>query len=331
MSFKFITVVLCLFCNLSYANNNSKGPQASPEATSASLSSFSNTVIIGKIFERHLMQNGDWNLLVEIKNQDQTISGWVYYNPETDYKSWQFFDTNHDLTKNMVLAESLEIQNNKPNSELLKATPKPGQFELVNPLAEEDDYRLPVPAKTNSASEERKSDYPLVPDHKNWGSGCANFIDEQGNINAWGLTVIEAVNRYPEYLNSISQDMLNYCPNFIKFNKAEKENFWVWFIAAMAMRESGCRPDAKAKGPNGIAAGLLQLHLHKEYAYHKDCKTTNALEPQQNLSCGSAMFDTQLIRYNRMFLARGSYWEVLQTDSSGNGVRKLIAQYRPCH
>lgn len=315
MSFKFISAVLCLFCNFGFANNN----------TSAG------ATIRGKIFERHLMQNGDWNLLVSIEDRAQKISGWVYYNPETDYKSWQFFDLDQDHTRNMELAETFETQNVQPNSEFLKATASTNQFKLIKPLSEEDDALIYEHKKARPANEQRSSDYPIVPDHKNWGTLCTNFIDEQGNINAWGLTVIVAVNRYPEYLNSIAQDMLNYCPNFNKFNKAQKENFWVWFIASMAMRESACRPDVKAKGPNGTAAGLLQLHLNKEYAYHKDCKTTNALAPHQNLSCGAAMFDTQLIRYNKMFLSRGSYWEVLQTDNSGNGVRKLLSLYRPCY
>lgn len=317
MSFKFITVVLCLLGNLSFANNTSNvSTQASIEA---------------KIFERHLLQNGDWNLLVEIQDENHTISGWVYYNPETEYNNWTFFDSDHDNTRNMELAETLKIQNVKPNSEFLKATPSTEQFELVLPLSEQEDFRPNNFNQINQSSESRKSEYPIVPDHKYWGAGCTNFIDEQGNINSWGNTVIEAINRYPEYLNSGTQDMQVYCPSFAKFSKAEKENFWVWFIASMAMRESGCKPEARAKGPNGIAAGLLQLHLHKEYAYHKDCKSTNALEPHQNLSCGSAMLDTQFIRYNKMFLAHGSYWEVLQTDKSGNGVRRLLSFYKPCH
>jgi hypothetical protein len=322
MSYRFIIPVLCLLTNLCFANKESDyttDPQ-----------------IQGKILERRLLPNGDWNLFVEVISEDEKTAGWVYYNPESDYTNWSFYDSDYDLTKNMELAENFNIRNSKLNSNLLKSTPENIKYKIVKPLSEEDDFQKTIePENTKQEKahkgEKRKSLYPIIPDHKNWSAQCNNFIDSQGNINSWGQTVINAVNRYPEYLNSITQDMQKYCPNFSSFNKSEKENFWVWFIASMAMRESSCNPDTKAKGPNGTAAGLLQLHLNKEYAYHKDCKSTHALNPHENLSCGSAMFDTQLIRYNRMFLAHGSYWEVLQTDNSGNGVRKLLALYRPCH
>jgi hypothetical protein len=322
MSFRFITAVLCLLGNFGFANNSFNSDRNSYKAQ---------TTIVGKIFERHLMQNGDWNLFVELQDENQMISGWVYYNPETDYSNWNFFDADRDATRNMELAETLEVLNVTPNSDFLKASANVGEYEIVKSISEEEDFQISANSKFGSESEQKKSKIPLVPDHKNWSAQCVNFIDTQGNINSWGIAVIEAVNRYPEYFSEIAQDMPNYCPNFAKFNKTEKENFWIWFIASMAMRESACKPEAKAKGPNGTAAGLLQLHLNKEYAYHKDCKNTHALQPLENLSCGAAMFDAQLIRYKKMFLARGSYWEVLQTDSSGNGVRKLLALYRPCY
>jgi hypothetical protein len=315
MIFKFITVILCLLCNLGFANNEVNQPKYNS--------------INGKIIERHLLENGNWNLFIELNDEEKT-SGWVDFNPEIDFRDWKFYDLDHDLTKNMELSETLEIQNKTPNSNFLKATPRTESFKLIKPLSEEDDLRPLQINKITPKANQRKSYYPLIPDRKNWSYGCTNFIDEQGIINSWGLSVIQAINRYPEYLSSGSKDMQNYCPNFSKFNKSEKENFWVWFIAAMAMRESACRPDVKAKGPNGTAAGLLQLHLHKEYAYHEHCQDTNALIPHENLNCGTAMFDAQLIRFNRMFLSNGSYWQVLQTDISGNGVRKLISLYRPC-
>lgn len=306
--------MLCIFTQPAFAINSTQ----------------SASVIEGSIIERHLMKNGDWNLYVEVIDENQKVNGWVSYNPEVDYQNWKFFDNEFDETKNLQLADFFKIKGAMPNSKLLTANPNQETYELVRPLAAEDEFIPKAKTNLDPNAEQRKSDYPLVPDHKNWSSGCTQFIDQNGNINSWGITVIQTVNRYPEYLQSIVNDLPQYCPNFEKFNKHERENFWVWFIAAMAMRESSCKPNAKAKGPNGTAAGLLQLHLNKEHAYHADCKNTNALDPHQNLSCGGAMLDRQFIRYNRIFLAKGSYWEVLQTDSSGGGVRRLISQYRPC-
>jgi hypothetical protein len=315
MSFRFIIAALCLLIQIAKANPNL--PAVS--------------VVAGSIIERHLMTNGDWNLYVEVNAENQKINGWIYYDPETQIQNWIFFDSEFDETRNLQLATQFKVKHFAPNSNFLSAMPAQGSFELVKDLATEDELVIPQNSNTAKANnEQRKSDYPLIPDHKNWSSQCTNFIDQQGNINAWGTTVIQTINRYPEYLQSVVHDLPQYCPNFSKFNKQERENFWVWFVAAMAMRESSCKPNAKAKGPNGTAAGLLQLHLNKEFAYHTDCKNTHALDPHQNLSCGGAMLDRQFIRYNRIFLAKGSYWEVLQTDSSGSGVRRLVAQYRPC-
>lgn len=95
----------------------------------------------------------------------------------------------------------------------------------------------------------------------------------------------------------------------------EKATLWTLIVTVMAHFESSCSPEAKNKGPNGMALGLLQLHSGKEDKYDGEfntCDKNASSSTSGTLKCALGMLETQLERTNGNLFDPKSYWDVLR-------------------
>lgn len=183
--------------------------------------------------------------------------------------------------------------------------------------------------------------------NKKWSPNCLEFVDELGQLGPYGQTIVSSLSEHlhpamfdPENLSSAE----NYCPNYSKFNSKQKKYFWVYALAAMSQKESTCRAKPPRKqGPNGLLAGILQLHYKKTHLYIDGeikttegnyCKTPkgnsiDAENPHKALACGITMLNEQVEELKDLFVKSGSYWQVLM--SGKKKTKKLLADFTPCH
>ena len=166
----------------------------------------------------------------------------------------------------------------------------------------------------------------------NWASSCQQFVGPKG-FGSSGNHILRVLNRsdYPE-LYRASADMKKTCPNFSNLKDSEKELVWVMVLAGISFFESTCNKNAKSRGPNGIAQGLLQLHLNRESYYDSDCITGDSQNDKLSLSCGLSMLNSQLRRDQKLF-SQDSYWEVLRPVSPSDRAKYLawtLMFYKPC-
>jgi hypothetical protein len=177
------------------------------------------------------------------------------------------------------------------------------------------------------------SQYPLNTGSLGMHDGCSNFIKSSGAFGSWGKFVMNELNpgQHSNLFRENVADMPKICPRFRDMSETGKKNFWVWLLAAMANEESGCEERITARGVNGTAAGLLQLHLHHESEY--GCAPgTNSLRAQDNLKCGLVILNNDVDRTNRVFPSENNYWEVLRLDTeAGQRTYRLVEKYAPCH
>ncbi len=166
----------------------------------------------------------------------------------------------------------------------------------------------------------------------NWSSSCQQFVGTKG-FGSWGAHIIRVLNRseHPE-LYRASTDMKKTCPNFANLRDIEKEAVWVMVLAGVSFFESTCNKNAKSRGPNGIAQGLLQLHLDRESYYDSDCISGDSKHDRLSLSCGLSMLNSQLRRDQKLF-SQNSYWEVLRPKSPSDKAKHIawtLMFYKPC-
>jgi hypothetical protein len=153
----------------------------------------------------------------------------------------------------------------------------------------------------------------------------------------WDRIVEEAL---PEDLlksGRVARDVRLYCPRFGGLAEADKRAFWAYFFQALAGAEAGLKPTANIRHTEPEVAvkdkvtkrmvrseGLLQLTYEdsdrygcdfdwdadRRLAEHDPSKTI--LQPKNNLTCGIAILDNQLIALKKPLLSRTSYWATLQ-------------------
>lgn len=204
---------------------------------------------------------------------------------------------------------------------------------FTEPVVEEGaSDETPAPPTPEEGALGLKSQHPLNPGKLGVSSNCTRFIDSNGNFGSWGSYVMNRLSKseHPN-LFAPAADVGSVCPKFAKMSDQQKKNFLTWFVASMAAFESSCNEKVKAKGVNGTAAGLLQLHLGKEHNY--GCKRgMNSLNAQANLECGLLMLDNDVARTRKLFPGKNNYWQVLRPQTSpGKKTLRVTRAYGPCH
>lgn len=112
-------------------------------------------------------------------------------------------------------------------------------------------------------------------------------------------------------------DLMKYCPNFSNLSTYEKKIIILRLFDGMTFFESSCEHNVSAPGPNGVAHGILQLHLGREQDYARECKKYDAKNPKRSLTCSLNMLHDQVQNTQRIF-AKSSYWDVLRPKARSN-------------
>lgn len=168
------------------------------------------------------------------------------------------------------------------------------------------------------------------------GYFCPQFNPEVDQKRNWRSVVLEEIteNKYPQFLNPKSNsDLIKFCPNFMNLSNYEKKVIWLRIIDGIVYYESTCKPTARAHGPNGIAYGLMQLHLGREQDYQRYCNRYDSKTPGRTLICGLNMLHEQLDQYKDVFFS-GSYWDVLRPKGVSRKAKSIASHlwYFPkCH
>lgn len=174
--------------------------------------------------------------------------------------------------------------------------------------------------------------FPLNTGKLGMAPKCQNFISQNGSLGPWGSFVVSTISpkTHPSLFKA-SSDMNKVCPKFNKMNDSEKERFWVWLVAAVVNNESSCNEKVKVKGVAGAtAAGLMQMHLKKEYLY--GCKRgINSLSARDNLECGLTVLNNDIKRTGKVFSPKNNYFDTLRPQRGpGKKTMKLVKAYKPC-
>lgn len=158
-------------------------------------------------------------------------------------------------------------------------------------------------------------------DHK-VAEACSEFATPNG-YGPWAKEVFKILNpqEFPNLFDGTS-DLVSICPAFPQLGPEEKKIVFVAIMNVMTLGESTCgNGPHTAKGPNGTAAGILQLHRGKEASYESEgrhghgpeigCKNGDSEKPERSLYCGLHLLDMQFAGKGELF-SRSSHWEVLR-------------------
>ena len=179
-----------------------------------------------------------------------------------------------------------------------------------------------------------------------WSTGCEKFIDRKGVYGSWGTALVNHLKKnHDDVLVQAEHigDMGYVCPKYNSFEPEMRYNFWVWLTAAVAQEESSCNPRQSAQGPNGVAAGLMQLDMgHTRNYAHGVCGSINVLNPIQNIRCAENMLNyftspQEKLNPNQEIYWRKSYWDTLRLVKHGKpnppGIRtnRIVQLFKTCH
>lgn len=168
--------------------------------------------------------------------------------------------------------------------------------------------------------------------NKKYGDKCDNFAGD-GEVNKWGLIIERELDKdRHQALYNAPSDVRRLCPKYTEMNDEDKKGLWILIISAMTHYESTCIVSESAKGPNGTAAGLLQLHRGKEANYSSGCRNGDASTAERSLICGISMLNDQVERGEVLF-SRRSYWDVLRPQGQSrkaSRIQAVIGQYPAC-
>lgn len=170
-------------------------------------------------------------------------------------------------------------------------------------------------------------------DARNWPNSCESFSSEKG-YGFWGKFVAQELSNYNRYRDLIegTDDLVDLCPRYPYMRREDRYNVWVMILLNMAYYESSCEIKNTAKGPNGQAAGLLQLHGGQEYKYSKGCQQGDATSAGGSIRCSLNMLNDQSRRDGKLFSSK-SYWEVLRPKGRSNKaylIQASIVGFQPC-
>lgn len=159
---------------------------------------------------------------------------------------------------------------------------------------------------------------------------CVAFMNKDQFLGPLGSSIYKRMTSngkdYPYLLRG--GDINNSCPKYGRMNEKQKGLVWVLVLTMVAHFESSCKLKANAKGPNGTAQGLYQLHKGKETEYTDNknaCPKNASLNASQSSGCMLAMLDDQLEKMNGKLFAPKSYWDVLRPQGKSKRARQIAA------
>lgn len=167
---------------------------------------------------------------------------------------------------------------------------------------------------------------------KKYGSKCENFA-VNGEVKKWGLIIEKEYDKdRHEALFAGPSDVRRACPKYNVMNDEDKKGLWILIISAMTHYESTCFSTKTNQGPNGTAAGLLQLHRGSEANYSSGCRNGDADNAERSIICGMSMLNLQIENRGILFSSK-SYWDVLRPRGESRAaarIQSVIGQYPAC-
>lgn len=128
------------------------------------------------------------------------------------------------------------------------------------------------------------------------------------------------------------------CPGYHDMSLDQRKNIWVFVMMSMSHYESSCNDGVINQGPNGLAAGLLQLHSESEDRYvewdpDSNCEKGSSQNAKKSLKCGLTMIGNQIYKGAQFFDDR-SHWQVLRNSkkpgTQGFQIRYALSQITEC-
>jgi len=171
------------------------------------------------------------------------------------------------------------------------------------------------------------------------GDKCVAFMDKKQFLGSIGAAIFKNVvqnsKNYPILIQG--GDLNRYCPKYARMDLKNKGLVWVVLLTMVAHFESSCNLKASAKGPNGTAQGLFQLHKGKEQKYtdfKKACPKNASLNAKQSGACTLAMLDDQMERSSGKIFYNESYWDVLRPNGRAqraDDIQKALTRFSLCN
>ncbi|CAN5653461.1 hypothetical protein BH10BDE1_BH10BDE1_26540 [soil metagenome] len=181
----------------------------------------------------------------------------------------------------------------------------------------------PEAAKSSSAA----AQISAVMSDLDFSAKCSGFATAAG-FGAWGKAIIqELADGNANSLLQGTDDLRRACPNYDFLTVPQKSHVWVNVFASMSFLESSCDPRKTAQGPNGTAAGLLQLHAGRENEAAPGCNKRDSKSPITSLRCAISIIETQVKRTSALF-SRDTHFGVLRPQGdlvrTRTGLRRVV-------
>jgi hypothetical protein len=164
-----------------------------------------------------------------------------------------------------------------------------------------------------------------------FGGKCSGFATPAG-FGTFGKVVIqELANGNANSLLQGTDDLRRACPNYEFLTIQQRSHVWVNVLATMSFLESTCNPRGVGKGPDGKAAGLLQLHAGFEQKAAPGCNRNDSHSPIKSLQCAISIIETQIKRTSALF-SEDTHFGVLRPQGDliklPNGQLKRVVKAR---
>lgn len=223
------------------------------------------------------------------------------------------------------------------------------QFHYKHEFSEKAKLAIRMPANTSKeggegskvlASEKGASThFGSLASRMRYSPGCEKQFISSAGFGPLGRVVKDALEKSTT-INLLNRDLSfgGACPGYREMDSEQRKNFWVFVIMSMSHFESSCREQVLNTGPNGVAAGLLQLHHDSEDLYVKKdpelyCDKGAASDARKSIRCGLTMIDNQVERTSEFFDDK-SHWQVLRyADRPGSQayqIRYALSQIPDC-
>ena len=194
--------------------------------------------------------------------------------------------------------------------------------------------------------EEKNEGYSFSSIYNTNGANCSKFVTSSGALGPHGKVIVnhlKQINGSRFFDNNIG-GINAACPKWSKLTKAEKEYFWVWFFAALALKESTCKEgQVNGNATDGVAVGYFQLNERtKDRSWRdgdsgKSCGYVEVRSSVPNIKCSLEIFNEQLKGKNGIYKGNGnivgaganSYWQDLRKKSNQT-VIKMVKTFPPC-
>lgn len=231
-----------------------------------------------------------------------------------------------------MIADEVEIDWDKPTPRQRRSQPQERSF---TPRPTVREVPNEEPADDGSVL---KSEHSANAFFKSITRRMAPLCREQflgtNDFGPWGEHAKEAMSLgfFEDTLKKNKSAFAQICPGYRTMSVEQKKNLVVLTIMAQANYESSCNPRARNDDcPNGICAGIFQLHLGREHQYVSSkefkqyCPQNASNSPKQSISCSLAMFMEDLWQGESIIGNRSSYWEVLAPQYAHSRVGDLRA------